>query len=155
MKQTLTGMPLFSNLRAKRRTVYMVLLVWLFALASGWANACLLQGRDTHWHGPSDGASLTAQLAHVSPVHVGLHADHAENSDPGKRACLKVCDGGSQSVIKWSSSADLTDAAMAPLPVTHVWPVPLATPARNTDWLALPAPSPGVPLRTRFARLAL
>lgn len=155
MQQTPTSMPLFSNLRTRHRTVYMVLLVWLFALASGWANACLLQERETHWHGPSDDASLTAQLAHISPAHVGLHADHAENADPGKHACLKACDGGSQSVIKWASSADLMDAVMAPPPVTRIWPVPLATPARNTDWLALPAPSPGVPLRTRFSRLTL
>ena len=43
-------MKLFSNPRAKRSTVFMVLLTWLFALASGVANACLLQAQETHAH---------------------------------------------------------------------------------------------------------
>ena len=38
-------MKLFPNTRAKRNTAFMVLLVWLFALASGVANACLLEAR--------------------------------------------------------------------------------------------------------------
>ena len=36
-------MNLFPNSLTKRRTVYTLLLVWFFALGSGWANACLLQ----------------------------------------------------------------------------------------------------------------
>ena len=35
-------MSLFPNTGTKRRTVYTLLLVWFFALGSGWANACLL-----------------------------------------------------------------------------------------------------------------
>jgi len=35
-------MKLFFNIRAKRNAALMVLLVWVFALASGVANACLL-----------------------------------------------------------------------------------------------------------------
>ncbi len=150
-------MPLFSNTRTKRRTVYMVLLAWLFAMAAGWANACLLEERGTHWHGPSEEGSPTSQVPRVSPGHVGVeadHADHGENGSPGKSACLKVCGDDSQSVIKLASSVDLTDVAMAP-PVALIWPTPVTAAERNNAWLALPAPRPGVPLRTRFARLAL
>ena len=46
-------MKLFFNARAMRSTslmVLLVLLVWLFALASGVANACLLETRQTHLH---------------------------------------------------------------------------------------------------------
>ncbi len=147
-------MPPFSNTLTKRRTVYTVLLAWLFVLASGWANACLLQERGTHWHGPSGDATLTAEVPRVSPGHVGVDSDHAANAGPGKGACLKVCDDNSQSVIKLASSVDLMDSAMAP-PAALYWPAPLAATARGNAWLALPAPSPGVPQRTRFARLAL
>jgi hypothetical protein len=145
-------MPLFSNTRTKRRTVHMVLLAWLFAMAAGWANACLLQERGTHGHGPSDDGSPTAEAPHVSLMHVGV--DHAENADPGKSACLKACGDDNQAVIKLASSFDLTDAVMAPL-VAVVWPASLAAVDRDIAWQDLPAPSPGVPLRTRFARLAL
>lgn len=39
---------LFSNPYAKRRTVVVVLLVWLFALSAAWVNTCLLQERGAH-----------------------------------------------------------------------------------------------------------
>ncbi len=144
----------FSNTRTKRRTIYTVLLAWLFVLASGWANACLIQARDTHWHAPSDDATLSAEVPRVSPGHVGVDSDHAQNAGPGKGACLKVCDDGSQSLVKLASSVDLTDAAMAP-PTALFWSDPLAAAARDNAWLALPAPGRAVPLRTRFARLTL
>ncbi len=147
-------MPLFSNSRTKRRTVYMVLIVWLFALTSAWANACLLQERGTHWHGPSGEATLAVEAPRVSPGHVGVDSDHAENAGPGKGACLKVCDDNSRPITKLASSVDMTDSAMAP-PAALFWPAPPAAAVRENAWLALPAPSPGVPLRTRFARLAL
>ena len=147
-------MPLFSNTRTKRRTVHMLLLAWLFAMAAGWANACLLQERGTHWHGPSDDGLLTAQVAHVSPGHVGIDADHADNAGPGKSSCLKVCGDDGQSVIKLVPSVDLMDVAMAP-PVAHAWSVSLVLAERANAWWALPARSSSVPLRARFARLAL
>jgi hypothetical protein len=147
-------MPLFSNTRTKRRTVHMVLLAWLFAMAAGWANGCLLQERGTHGHGPSDAGSPTAEAPHVSPGHVGVDADHAEHADPGKNACLKACGDDNPSVVKLASSLDLTDAVMAPA-VALVWSASLAAVDRDIAWQALPAPRQGVPLRTRFARLAL
>jgi hypothetical protein len=41
-------MKLFSNIRSKRSIAFIALLVWVFALASGVANACLLEARGTH-----------------------------------------------------------------------------------------------------------
>ena len=144
----------FSNIHTTRRTVSIVLLVWLFAMASGWANACLLQRHEVHLHASSIDGPLFVQRTHVSPVHVGLAANRSENPDRSKTACLKVCDDGRQSVIKLASSADLTDALLA-LPVVFVWQAPLPPAERENAWLAFPAPSPGLPLRTRFARLSL
>jgi hypothetical protein len=91
-------MHLFSNNHTKRRTGYMVLLAWVLALAAGWANACLLQERGAHWHGPSNDATLTDQAAHVSSGHVGVDSDHAENTGSGKGAGLKVCDDDKQAI---------------------------------------------------------
>lgn len=144
----------FSNTRTKRRTIYAVLLVWLFALGSAWANTCLLQERDTHWHGPLDDTSETTKAARVSPGHVGADSEHAENAGPAKSACLKVCGDESRVIVKLTSSVDLADVAMAP-PSVPAWSgAAHAAPVKGA-WLALRAPSPGVPLRTRFSRLSL
>ena len=40
----------FSNHRAKRNTTLVALLVWVFALASGMVNACLLEMPGKHAH---------------------------------------------------------------------------------------------------------
>ena len=145
---------LLPNTRTKRRTVYTMLLVWFFALGSGWANACLLQERETHLHGSSEDASLTAHASRVSPGHVGVDSDHAENAGPAKSACLKVCGDDTQTVVKLASSVDLANVAMAP-PTALTWVDPLDASEQARAWLESRTPSPRVPLRTRFSRLAL
>jgi hypothetical protein len=147
-------MSLFPNTRTKRRTAYTLLLVWFFALGSGWANACLLQERETHLHGASEDASLTVRGSHVSPGHVGLDSDHAENARPAKSACLKVCGDDTQTIVKWASSVDLATVAMAP-PTVLAWAESPAAAEQANAWLEWATPPPGVPLRTRFSRLAL
>ncbi|MBE0546773.1 MAG: hypothetical protein IH627_03750 [Rubrivivax sp.] len=142
------------NTRTKRRTVFTVLMVWLFALGSGSVNACLLQERGTHWHGPADDASLTAQSPRVSPGHVGSDSDHAENAGAAKSVCLKVCSEDTQTMVKLTSSFDLMDVAMV-LPSELTWSEPLDAPKRANASLELPAPSAGVPLRTLYSRLTL
>lgn len=147
-------MSVFPNTRTKRRTVYTMLLVWFFAMGSAWANACLLQERATHWHGPSEDASLIAHAWRVSPGHVGVDTNHAENAGPAKSACLKVCGDDTQTIVKVASGVDLANVAMAP-PTVLTWADPLAAAEQAIPWLEWPDPSPGLPLRTRFSRLAL
>ena len=147
-------MHLFPSSLTKRRTVYTLLLVWFFALGSGWANACLLQERETHLHGPSEVASSTAHASRVSPGHVGVDSDHAEYAGPAKGACLKVCGDDTQTIVKLASSVDLASVAMAP-PMVLAWADPLAAAEQANAWLELQVRSPGVPLRTRYSRLAL
>ena len=144
----------FSNTHTRCRTVYALLLVWFFALGSGWANACLLQESGTHGHALSGDGQPTAQASHVSPGHVGVDSEHAENAGPAKSACLKVCGDGAQTIVKLASSVDLANVGMAP-PTVLAWADPLAAGAQANAWLEWPAPSPGVPLRTRYSRLAL
>ena len=45
------NMPSLPNSRTRRNTACAMLFVWLFALASGVANACLLEPRGVHDHG--------------------------------------------------------------------------------------------------------
>lgn len=144
----------FRSSQTKRRTVYTLLLVWFFALGSSWANDCLLQARETHWHGPSEDASSNAHASHVSPGHRGVDSDHAENAGLAKSACLKFCDDDTLTIVKLASSVDLADVAMAPSMVL-AWADPLPAAEQANAWLEVPALPPGVPLRTRYSRLAL
>ena len=142
----------FSNTFAKRKAVAVVLLAWLFALASGVANACLFETPTTHAHvvaAASEGARVSAVMA----GHTGAIADDGDESSTAKAACLKVCDESSNALATQLSRA-LADTGPAPL-VKVIWPVAAA------DRVA-PSP-PGDPwptatklsLRLRYSRLAL
>ncbi|MDP1650009.1 MAG: hypothetical protein Q8M01_17660 [Rubrivivax sp.] len=147
-------MSALTNTCTKRRTVLTVLLVWLFALGSGWANACLLQERGTHWLGPTDDASPTAQAPHMSPGHVGADSEHAENSRAIKSDSLMVCSDDAQTIVTLTSSVGLMDVALAP-PAALTSCEPLDAAEQANAWLALPPPGTGVPLRTLYSRLTL
>jgi len=146
-------MKLSSNTRAKRITAFVVLLVWLFALASGVANACLLGARGTHGHGTTVSTSETPTASAISAGHVGAVASHDAGSGFPKAPCLKVCDDGSQSLVKQQATFDLTDPGLALL-VAVVWTaaVPAVAAPRRMDDLQ---PTPGLPIRVRYSRLAL
>ena len=147
-------MKLFFNTRARRNTAFMVLLVWLFALASGVANACLLEARETHSHIATAASSEAA--AHVSvilPGHAGAVADGIGESH-FKEPCLKVCDDGSRSFPKLDSTVAQTDPGPALL-VLVLWstvaPVIPTLPQMDDEQPA----TPELPIRVRFPRLAI
>jgi hypothetical protein len=70
----------FFNSRTKRSTAFVVLLVWLFALASGAANACFIQAaEETHDHGSRAAHThlSAAEEGHaISAVHRNAIPDH-------------------------------------------------------------------------------
>lgn len=147
-------MKLFSNTRIKRSTALMVLLVWVFALASGVANACLLEAHGGH------GRSTAADAAHAtSPPalpagHGGAVADHEGDSHDSTDPCLKSFDDSGLSVLKPSSGPDLTHPGPA-FAVAFAWPVapPVVVAFRRLDDLQ-PAAS-GPPIRVRYSRLSI
>ena len=145
----------FFNSRTKRNTAFAVLLVWLFALASGVANACLLEARGTHSHGaPVTQSSAAEARPEISAGHAGVIASHDVGADASRAVCLKVCDDGSQSLPKQPSSFNVTDPGLA-LFVTVVWTAAVLdhpAPSRVND---LGHAVPTLPVRTRFSRLAL
>ena len=149
-----TTMKLFSNIRARRNTAFMVLLVWLFALASGVANACLLEARQTHVHVATVASSEAAAHAFaIVPGHAGAVADGVGESH-FKAPCLKVCDDGTRSFPKQDSTVAQNDAGPAPL-VQVLWGsvAPVVSTRRQMD--VEQSATPELPIRLRFSRLAI
>lgn len=145
---------LLATARTRHRTASTMLVFWLFAVASGLANACLSQPGQTHLHGWAASLPLEVRASMVSPGHLGADADHPENAGTAKGACLKFCGDGAQAIVKLTAGIDHLDLPMAPR-WALAWTTRQAAAAPTSTWQELPAPSPGLPLRTRFARLAL
>jgi hypothetical protein len=144
-------MTLFANSRIKRRIASVMLVFWLFALGAAGANACGLRERGTHLH--PDAAAHDGTPT-VSAGHVGVLDAHNADSSPGKAACLKTCDDGPQSIVKWQASFGLLDLAMVP-PTWMAWtPKVAALDAPRIVHFEHPTRA-GPPLRTRYSRLAL
>jgi len=141
--------------RTKRNTALLVLWVWLFALASGVANACLIQANEMRGHGPLVEHSSAAEKGHViSVAHIGTISEYGIGLEESKSQCIKVCDDGSQSLPKKQGDLDLTYPVLA-LPPTVTW----ANATGMASALGLvafqPHPLPGLPIRVRLSRLAL
>ena len=148
----------FFNSRTKCNTAFVVLWVWLFALASGAANACLIQAGDMHDQRSraAHSQSLPAEEDHaISAIHGHTIPDHDDSGlDASKSQCLNVCDDGSQSLTKQRVGFDLTHPVMAPL-FASAWAP--ATPMVSRRGLAViqRPPDPKLPIRVRLSRLAL
>ncbi|MDP1533461.1 MAG: hypothetical protein Q8N44_18610 [Rubrivivax sp.] len=147
-------MILRSNPRSLRATVVTVLMVWLFALGAGWANACLLEARGTHVDNTGIVGSDGEHASTVSAGHVGAVPAHDEAPGLAKAPCQKVCSDGAQTIVKLKPTLDLPAVGMAPALVLD-W-TPLATAPAVLGWArARPTMLSEPPLRIRYARLAL
>ena len=153
------NMPSLPNRRTRRNTACAMLFVWLFALASGVANACLLEPHGVHDHG--------SPLSHLSASGTtpGLAGDHAQglahddgDSDPGagpaKESCLKACDDGSQSLLKHAYGFDFPDPGLTPF-VAAAWAAEVQVAPASGRAHDFRLPERGPPLRVLFSRLAL
>lgn len=146
--------PLFNS-RTKRNTAYVVLLAWLFALASGVANACLIQARVIDGRGSLAAHSSVADKGHaISAVHGAAMFTQDSGSDASMPPCLKVCDDVSQSLPKQPAGFDLTDPYLALLPAVAWTTATTVVSARDLAVFQRP-PDPGLSIRVRLARLAL
>ena len=147
-------MKFFANTGTKRNTAFAVLLVWLFALASGVANACFLEAPQLHSMAAKGSAPTTSQAPAELVAHPGAPASPHDDSNSTKESCLKVCDDGTHTLFKAGSGVDHTDPGPPPL-VTTLWtgsPHVVSAPRRLDD-LAIPILGP--PFRVRYSRLAL
>ena len=126
-----------SNSCTKRHSAWMMVLVWLFTLAAGAANACVLEARASHNHGADT-----------------VYDEHDTDTQSTKQSCLKACDAGAQSLLKQPSSLDSPHLKPVPFAVT-AWAANLHVStlvARAHDWRL---PEHGPPVRVLFSRLAV
>lgn len=144
----------FQNHRTKRNTAFAMMLVWLFALASGMANACLLESPGTHTHTTKAGHPEAAGPSHALAAHSADVDDHDGDSDAARESCLKTCDDGSNAPVKLQISPDLSDPGMAPL-VAIVWDSSTSTASMSSSLDDLQPPIVGPPFRVRYSRLTL
>ena len=135
-----------------RHRVWLVLWVWVFALASGAVNACLVQERTSHPHSDRVHTSDPTRARTVSVEHLHVNPGYADGGQLSSAQCLNVCDQTAQSPGKQPAQTDLGMPAAPQLFVAWA-PVPPAALA------ALPVPdmrrSTVPPIRVRYVRLAL
>ena len=148
-------MKYFSHPRSKRNTAFVVLLVWLFAVASGIANACVLKTHGDHAQVITS-EPFEAAHAHNAPASHTPDADDRDGDelDISKAPCLKVCDDDTQLLITQQTSLDLGDPGSAFL-VSVLWTsvIAVVTIPRQRD--CLQATAHGPPIRVRYSRLTL
>ena len=149
--------PIF-NRHAKRSTALVAMLVWVFALASGMANACLLEVPGAHAHATKHAhAEAAHKAAHEAASSTGdamADRDHDDDADSSKEACLKTCDDGSNAPVKLKANSALSDPGLA-LVVAIAWNAATSVASTPTRMNDLQPPIVGSPLRVRYRRLAL
>ena len=146
-------MKLFASTDTKRKCALSMLLVWLFALASGIANGCILETPESHSREEKGMAATTSHAPDELVALLGTDACHHNGSDSTKESCLKVCDDGTLTLPKAYSGVDHADLGSAPLVATLWTGLPAVIPALRRHDLAEPKAAP--PLRVRYSRLAL
>jgi len=138
---------MFSDRRRLRQWAAQVLLVWLFGLAMGVANACAL-GEPVH-HGSEVATTLATDA-------VQKHQHGNEQTDLAKVNCLDFCEKSSIGAPQLKVVGDGLAALGFALPVAHT--LSAAGQAEPTvDRLVVDSPNlpGGPPPRIAFQRLAL
>ena len=144
----------FQKHRTKRNTAFAMMLVWLFALASGMANACLLESPGTHAHTAKAGHLEAAGALHALAGHSANGDDHDDDPDAARESCLKTCDDGSNAPVKLQIGSDLSDPGAAPL-IAIGWGSPTRIASMSFSPDDLQPPIVGPPFRVRYSRLTL
>jgi hypothetical protein len=109
----------FLNNRTERATTALVLMVWLFALASGIANACLLEeARGNHTHVASIEEPPRAHAGADRSEQTTNHEGDADQSLAAKTLCLDACEERTNTLPKRNASLD--PPLIAPLAVLAI-----------------------------------
>ena len=143
------------NTRINRVSAFAMLLVWMFALISGVANACLLEAPGAVAHAGTTEQTHQHGVKHVTlnrDVPLEADSDQADDAHTSKQPCLNVCDDSSRSLPNKYPAGQIDPGL--PTIVAVLWS--LAEPIRlqykqpnDTQHATL------LPLRVRYARLAL
>lgn len=127
----------FTTCTSRTRFIARVMLfVWLFSLAVGVANACVVQ---------------QGRFEAPMPGMAGVHDSRAP--DASQQACKSFCDA-EQSAVAKTKLPVLWEAP--PMVVsTHAWRAFDVASVQSTWRIAAAAPPPGLPVAIRFLRLTL
>ncbi len=138
---------MFSDRRRLRRWAAQVLLVWLFGLAMGVANACAL-GEPAHRR------SAVATTPAADAVQKHEHGN--EQGDLAKINCLDFCEKSSIGAPQLKVVGDGLAALGFALPVSHTLSA-AGQAEHSVDQLVVDSPNlpGGPPPRIAFQRLAL
>ncbi len=140
---------MFGQRRHLRTIAARLVLVWVFALASGFVNACLVEPA------PAQTALSDAGAHHheIAPSP-GAHAS-ADHHHASKASCLKFCADEASSVPATKAALDPGHAwAPAPLPVLSLW-VGVDDPGAAVARADLNPPPERVPIPIALLRLTL
>jgi hypothetical protein len=155
--------PLHFTRRLLRHTACVALFAWVFALVSGFANACLVQAAEPGASAFSRpvGTRTGGCDSGVGPCEHGAgsaqhHADSARGEPVqhgGKAVCLKFCADESYAPVKGKASqADLP----GPVLVAGAPWSPAVQVAAAAPWQAVERPaSVGPPIFLRLLRLTI
>lgn len=148
-------MNVFSTAHRKRTTAFVVLLLWMFSVAAGIVNACVLDGPyAAAGHVGEASARATGTPSWVTS-HSGAILGLGVDSDRSEAPCLKVCENSSQALPKLQSGIGHDVLAQMPPPPPVSWSV-AAQVVLTADWVdRMPPATRAVPIRIRLARLAL
>lgn len=152
-----------SSRRRKHHIALAMLAVWVFALLSGVANACLTEphGEPAHTGLHSsrpDHPAQTPQHALTAPAltqaqHTVDH--HHPDQHPDKAPCQKSCDESSQTLLKQMPKLDTPDLQPTLISSRPCPGLALQAPNVTGGTLVAGIPPPSPPLRLQFSRLAL
>jgi len=139
--------------RAMRSTAFVVLLMWLFALATGVANACLLEVSATRHDGGTTASSETVVAGRLAG-HAQAAASYNYDSGASKTPCLTPSEDGSRLAPNVLSRMEHTDPGPA-LVTALRWSAVMAVPSTPLRIARLAPRVSGLPVELQFARLAL
>jgi hypothetical protein len=123
------------------RWAALVLLAWVFGVATSVANACAVRLS-------GDVSTGAVDLAGTSGHHHGGHEDEAQDN------CLDFCDKSSLATPTWQGAPDAGSLVWLPaIFICLVIPAPLLLSARSTS--TPPGSRGGPPIPIAFQRLAL
>lgn len=148
-------MSFWRHHRRAVRIARVMLAVWLFALASSWVNACVLESRSGLHHDGHLGSALEVLHADAGVPVAAADEGLADHDGHGPRAlCQSVCDDEQTTLPKVVAPAvpDLGPPGIVP---TEPWSFCAAQAQFSSGCPKAAAPPPEAPVAIRFLRLTI
>jgi hypothetical protein len=138
---------MFRHRHQLRRWAAQVLLLWLFGIGAGFANACMASGVQA-----SDEFSSGVHAGHA--MHAAHHPGAAHDAAPAKANCQDFCAKTAISIPPLKSALDHAHADALPPPAV-AWLFSRALAQPHVSWLPRQDGGLAPPIPIAFLRLAL